>query len=1023
MAISKDTKIDTYKLISPNIAKSAAAGAADKSSGVYQMKTIQAYNNLGACLNSIGGGVADIKKIELKRLADEKKRIKKFEPKYTKVEKPKFVSFVNEFVGRNAPNFLKGLLQVLSGFIKLAIIKPALEWLADKRNQKKIVNAIEAIYKAFKWISNFLQKRIGGIVDGLYNLLKEDATWWERLTGFARSFVNLAALFVGIRWLTNPLKLIKDVRFVLTSFYRSLTRFSKGLKSRGRFPGGWKGKALGATIAVGGTLWGANKIKQMGADDEDDEMEQGGYRPRPFKSLPGFATGGWISGPDSGYPVSTSPGGGSPEFIGHGTEYVAKKNTGESFVIPFNNSATRAMPGLTESNMMTASSLGFDMPRISDKQFFLGGLFKGAGNLLTGKTWGGGNRGTGRDGGFGLGTYGKGRPSDGGSSSSSSSGGIGSRIMQNLPQLGASIFGNKGGAIGSTIQTIFGGGGSGEGGKATFMDILKGGVNIAGQFMDPSSKAFGWMNTAGGIANQLFGPGTEGMSFGERLGAFGKDFLGKFAGNFANQVGGPLGGILQNVMGSADGGGAAQALGNVLGASQTGGGKGADQKLVGGGKQAVVEAGRGFLNQGYTVFNHPNFKNNRWRKGPPNRSGYDAAGRQRNGRGGLYKKGLAFDVAWFGKGNKDAQNQNVANMAYANRAGLKLTSIVGNNWGKWTFGGDKKAPGSFGVKNKIQMGFGDSQVAGSGAIGMSGSELERMKKVIIKQTGGDSDAMAVAARSIFNQAGNLSGKRSSSMSDILDSIGVDESGIYNPAMLNKAEKSLIGATNDTWLSGMITGKGFSDPQAMALMNSTKFGKSLYSSDSSASNVKFGSTVFSTEGNKFFNDYMKNTDLGVADGKNPFFPSRKETDTKKNQRGSAFAASKAPSTTQYSPSTTSASSGNTGTGSILGGPTNSGGQAKGGANQVQERKEAYALKKVYSDRSYAREQISERTRRLVAETMAAVEAHNSSVRANVAAATSAIENLKRGGGGMQGLAGSKASLSAANLQSNFNIAKF
>ena len=56
-------------------------------------------------------------------------------------------------------------------------------------------------------------------------------------------------------------------------------------------------------------------------------------------------------------------------------------------------------------------------------------------------------------------------------------------------------------------------------------------------------------------------------------------------------------------------------------------------------------------------------------------------------------------------------------------------------------------------------------------------------------------------------------------------------------------------------------------------------------------------------------------------------------------------------------------------------------------------------------------------------MAAVEAHNSSVRANVAGATSAIENLKRGGGGMQGLTGSKASLSAANLQSNFNIAKF
>ena len=137
---------------------------------------------------------------------------------------------------------------------------------------------------------------------------------------------------------------------------------------------------------------------------------------------------------------------------------------------------------------------------------------------------------------------------------------------------------------------------------------------------------------------------------------------------------------------------------------------------------------------------------------------------------------------------------------------------------------------------------------------------------------------------------------------------------------------------------------------------------------------------------------------------------------RNRRGSAFQSS-----TNYGGGQTGASSGNASSGSILGTP--SGGQQKQGNNQSQERQEAYALKKVYSDRSYAREQITERTRRLVAETMAAVEAHNASVRANVAAAASAVERLKSGGGGMRGLMGAKASLNAANLQSNFSVAKF
>ena len=40
-----------------------------------------------------------------------------------------------------------------------------------------------------------------------------------------------------------------------------------------------------------------------------------------------MAKGGWIQGPQSGYPVSLD-GGRSVSFIGHGTEYVAQRSAG-----------------------------------------------------------------------------------------------------------------------------------------------------------------------------------------------------------------------------------------------------------------------------------------------------------------------------------------------------------------------------------------------------------------------------------------------------------------------------------------------------------------------------------------------------------------------------------------------------------------------------------------------------------------------------------------------------------------------
>ena len=88
-----------------------------------------------------------------------------------------------------------------------------------------------------------------------------------------------------------------------------------------------------------------------------------------------FAAGGWIKGPQSGYPVSLN-GGRSQHFVGHGTEYVARKADGGAFVVPFDTPATRRQPNLTNKRLQEANRLGYKMPGFAsggnlDKQIYL----------------------------------------------------------------------------------------------------------------------------------------------------------------------------------------------------------------------------------------------------------------------------------------------------------------------------------------------------------------------------------------------------------------------------------------------------------------------------------------------------------------------------------------------------------------------------------------------------------------------------------------------------------------------------
>lgn len=98
----------------------------------------------------------------------------------------------------------------------------------------------------------------------------------------------------------------------------------------------------------------------------DWQRSEGGKKPIPLTKTnppPQKANGGWINGPQSGYPVSLD-GGGSTSFIGHGTEWVGMKRAagGSAFVVPFDTPATKNNAGLTSSRMTQAKSGGYALP-------------------------------------------------------------------------------------------------------------------------------------------------------------------------------------------------------------------------------------------------------------------------------------------------------------------------------------------------------------------------------------------------------------------------------------------------------------------------------------------------------------------------------------------------------------------------------------------------------------------------------------------------------------------------------------
>ena len=277
-----------------------------------------------------------------------------------------------------------------SAFLKYFLVLPALKWLADEKNQDKVVTGLKALHTIFKFIADIAKFSFVNTIEGLYDLLKEDATWQERIGGLGRALVGLGTGLLAIRWLTNPTKIITDFTSTLRYFHTSLkgghgklmkiasrlglagavatgailatsqpagqgSSLTSAMDATGKLPGdeGYDKETAGTV-----TIETLEKIRPDLVEDRKAElgMSRGGF-------LPEFAKGGWISGPQSGYPVNIT-GGSKPDFIGHGTEYVARKADGGAFIVPFSTPATKSNPGLTSQRINEAKANGIQFARI-----------------------------------------------------------------------------------------------------------------------------------------------------------------------------------------------------------------------------------------------------------------------------------------------------------------------------------------------------------------------------------------------------------------------------------------------------------------------------------------------------------------------------------------------------------------------------------------------------------------------------------------------------------------------------------
>ena len=263
--IRKSSKINFYKFVQvqvPNVS------AKTKMELKPIISNTVAINNLGATVNSIAVIVKDFKKIQLEKLVLSRKSLKDFEANYTKTKKKKPFAGFSPAALVKKKSWLEGLFKMLSGLIKAAIVIPALKWLSDPANREKISNMIEALSKLVTFIFKVAQFGVVNTIEGLYTLLSDSTTPWEKIGGLVQGQTGLGTLLLGMRWLSNPTRIITYFGNVLIFLHNNLIRGRRGLLGR-----------AGALGLIAATAYGGYKLyeylKEDGTGGRPDPRDDG----------------------------------------------------------------------------------------------------------------------------------------------------------------------------------------------------------------------------------------------------------------------------------------------------------------------------------------------------------------------------------------------------------------------------------------------------------------------------------------------------------------------------------------------------------------------------------------------------------------------------------------------------------------------------------------------------------------------------------------------------------------------------
>ena len=272
-----------YKFVNTN---SDSGGDVDPVAKSLNVQT-QALNNMGRTINGIASTVVALKNIALHRLNEDIKASKqKFKPKYTKQKGNPFKSLMLNIKAYKVKGFLESMLSFFGSLLKIFIIRPILNWLSDPANKKKLEKILETTWKVLKGITDFLGSQVVHAFNELHDVLSGKTSVWKKITSFTKLWIKFAAGFLAIKFLANPVKLLRSVANVgkmlaiKTKLAKAqLTKRKKFLTGGKWGKGAWLlGGAVGAYSLFQFAQWALGKKENEDSGDDSSPNASGGNR-------------------------------------------------------------------------------------------------------------------------------------------------------------------------------------------------------------------------------------------------------------------------------------------------------------------------------------------------------------------------------------------------------------------------------------------------------------------------------------------------------------------------------------------------------------------------------------------------------------------------------------------------------------------------------------------------------------------------------------------------------------------------